>query len=87
MPARDTIWRIAMNRQDNSIIALLEERLPPLIARKDVSRLTFGLVSAKTMANRDSLGTGPKNRFRMGKEIWYHKKQFIDFIMEHIVSF
>lgn len=31
-----------MNRQDNSIIALLEERLPPLIARKDVSRLTFG---------------------------------------------
>lgn len=57
-----------MNRHDNSIIALPEEHLPPLIAGKDVSRLPFGLVNAKTMVNRDSLGTGPKNRFRMGME-------------------
>lgn len=70
----------------NPIIDLLSERLPPIIARKKVAKLTFGLVSAKTMANRDSLGTGPKNRFKMGKEIWYHKKEFIDFVMEHIVA-
>lgn len=70
----------------NPIVDLLSERLPPIIARKEVAKLTFGLVSAKTMANRDSLGTGPKNRFKMGKEIWYHKKEFIDFVMEHIVA-
>ena len=70
----------------NPIVDLLSERLPPIIARKEVAKLTFGLVSAKTMANRDSLGTGPKNRFKMGKEIWYHKKEFIDFVMEHVVA-
>lgn len=70
----------------NPIVDLLSESLPPIIARKEVAKLTFGLVSAKTMANRDSLGTGPKNRFKMGKEIWYHKKEFIDFVMEHIVA-
>ena len=77
--------RNAMTTQNNPIVALLEEQLPPIIARKDVARLTFGLVSAKTMANRDSLGTGPQGRFRAGKEIWYHKKQFIEFILKQIV--
>ncbi|WP_300809079.1 hypothetical protein [uncultured Desulfovibrio sp.] len=74
-----------MTTQNNPIVALLEEQLPPIIARKDVARLTFGLVSAKTMANRDSLGTGPQGRFRVGKEIWYHKKHFIEFILKQIV--
>ncbi|MDM8215263.1 hypothetical protein QUW15_03690 [Desulfovibrio piger] len=77
--------RNAMTTQNNPIVALLEEQLPPIIARKDVARLTFGLVSAKTMANRDSLGTGPQERFRVGKEIWYHKKHFIEFILKQIV--
>lgn len=75
-----------MNTQDNPILALLAESLPPILARKHVAKLTFGLVSPKTMANHDSLGTGPKNRFKMGKEVWYHKKHFIDFIMAHVVS-
>ena len=75
-----------MPPQDNPIVELLSENLPPILARKDVAKLTFGLVSAKTMANRDSLGTGPKNRFKMGKEIWYHKKEFIDFILEQVVA-
>ena len=75
-----------MTTQENPIVGLLSQSLPPIIARKDVAKLTFGLVSAKTMANRDSLGTGPKKRFKMGKEVWYHKQQFIDFIVEHIVA-
>ena len=75
-----------MTTQENPIVGLLSESLPPIIARKDVAKLTFRLVSAKTMANRDSLGTGPKKRFKMGKEVWYHKQQFIDFIVEHIVA-
>ena len=75
-----------MTTQENPIVGLLSESLPSIIARKDVAKLTFGLVSAKTMANRDSLGTGPKNRFKIGKEVWYHKQQFIDFIVEHIVA-
>ena len=58
-----------MTTQNNPIVALLEEPLPPIIARKDVARLTFGLVSAKTMANRDSLGTSPPGPFRYGTKI------------------
>jgi len=38
------------------------EKLPPIIARKKVGRFTGGWVTAKTLANDDYRGLGPRKR-------------------------
>lgn len=34
----------------------------------------------RTMANRDSLGTGPKEAFMLGKHVTYSKKALLDML-------
>jgi len=63
-----------------SIISLLDESLPPCFPRKATGKLTFGLVNPKTLANRDSAGTGPAGRFTCGKVVWYTKAGFLEFL-------
>jgi len=53
------------------------EGLPPFIARTDVSYYSGGLLNSKTMANFDSLGTGPAGRVRIGRKIGYEKNSLI----------
>ncbi|MCA1906239.1 MAG: hypothetical protein LDL11_06595 [Desulfarculus sp.] len=43
---------------------------PPIIARADVGHYTGGVISAKTLANHDCAGTGPK-RLKIGRKIAY----------------
>jgi hypothetical protein len=48
----------------------LAEKLPPSISRDHVEKLLGGVISAKRMANLDSLGEGPK-RLRIGRKVAY----------------
>ncbi len=43
----------------------------PIIARAEVERFTGGGISAKTLANADSKGTGPEGRFFVGRRVCY----------------
>jgi hypothetical protein len=50
----------------------LESSWPsPVVARSEVGRFSGGLLNPKTLANRDSLGEGPKERVRVGRKIGY----------------
>ncbi|NWH06954.1 hypothetical protein [Desulfobacter latus] len=49
----------------------LTKDLPPIIARQKVSEYFGGAISAKTLANLDSLGQGPEGAFRVGRTIVY----------------
>ena len=62
------------------ILKLLEETLPPCFPRKKVHELTFGMVNPRTLADRDSSYTGPKGRFFVKREAWYHKPQFLEYV-------
>jgi len=49
----------------------IADNLPPVLARKDVSRYLGGIISPKTLANLDSLGEGPSGRFKVGRTVVY----------------
>lgn len=53
-----------------------------MVARKDVAKFSGGVLDPRTMANHDSAGTGPKNRFRVGKKVVYWVKDLIAWMEE-----
>lgn len=53
-----------------------------MVAREDVGKFSGGLLHPATMANHDSAGTGPKNRFRVGKKVVYWVKDLIAWMEE-----
>ena len=62
-------------------IQSLEAKLPNIICRKDVTKLSDGLVASKTLANLDSLGEGPEQRFLLNRKVCYPKQAFIDWLL------
>lgn len=63
--------------------AKMREKWPsPVIARTEVSRFTGGLVNPRTLANHDSLGTGPKGRFKFGRKTAYPIEAFLQWLEE-----
>lgn len=52
--------------------ALIEE-LPPIVQRRRVAELTYGLVNARTLANLDCKGLGPENRMKLAGRVIYTK--------------
>ena len=55
----------------------LIDDLPPLITRGNVAELLGIKLSAKTLANLDSLGEGPSERVKIGKEVAYPKRPLL----------
>ena len=45
----------------------------PLVARdqKQLDKFSGGLLNARTLANADSLGTGPQGRVKVGRKVAY----------------
>ena len=58
----------------------LAEKLPPIIARSEVEKLLGGVISAKRLANLDSLGEGPKQRMRIGRKIAYRTEDLLEWL-------
>ena len=51
--------------------------MPEYVTRKELSAFSGGMFAPETIANRDSQGTGPAKRRRMGKRVVYHKKDAV----------
>ena len=59
----------------------LADKLPPIIARSQVEKLLGGVISAKRLANLDSLGEGPKPRMRIGgRKIAYRTEDLLNWL-------
>lgn len=58
------------------------ENLPDLIIRCQVAKLTDNLVSPRTLANHDSLGTGPHERVKINGKIAYPKAAFLAWLCD-----
>ncbi len=62
---------------------IAEEWPSSIIARKDVPKLTGGMISANTLRNRDSQGTGPEGKFQLGKQVGYPVDRLIDWLFNN----
>jgi hypothetical protein len=70
-----------------NISSLREEflrRFPPLVPRNKVAALTGGLVSSKTLANKDSQGLGPRQRVKFGGKVCYPREALVEWILKQI---
>ena len=54
----------------------LAEKLPPIISRDRVEKYLGGVITAKRLANLDSLGEGPP-RVRIGRKVGYPVRTFL----------
>jgi len=54
----------------------------PVVVRQQrhLDRFSGGLLHARTMANLDSAGKGPKERIRMGKKVAYPVDSLIEWM-------
>ena len=58
----------------------LKEKWPSqVVARSDVRNFTGGIVSPKSLANAESLGTGPRSH-RYGKKAFYDVDDLIEWL-------
>lgn len=73
-----------MNNLDE-LFEQLKERWPSsIVARKDMPKFSGGLVSAGTCANADSEGTGPEDRFYLGRSAAYGVNSAIAWMKKRI---
>ena len=56
------------------------------VARTKCREFTGGVYSPGYLANCDSAGTGPKERFRIGRQNCYPVNSFCDWLIEKIVE-
>ena len=56
----------------------------PVIARTELGTFTGGLISARTVANYDSLGKGPNGKIKIGRSVGYLKSALIDWLMARL---
>ena len=67
------------------ILRKIEENNPyGFILRPDLGVKTGGLLHGRTMANRDSAGSGIDNRFKVGKTTAYPIESVISFLKKRI---
>ncbi len=62
----------------------LLEKLPPIIARKEVEKYLGGAVAQKTLANADSLGEGPVGAYVIGRNVVYPTAALVDWIIARL---
>ena len=70
------MWRNAVPGSGKSTGTIIDfenflNKLPPFVARKNVTTVLGGAISPKTLANADSLGKGPEGRTTCGRTVVY----------------
>lgn len=76
--------------EQNSIEELrkqLEESWPsPIVARRDVEAFSGGLLRRGTLANHDSKGTGPREKFDFREGAAYSKSSLLDWMFGRLIA-
>lgn len=68
-----------------TLLKSIKASCPILVTRKKAQELTCGLIKAKTLANKDSLGLGPSVKASLGKTVAYPRDVFIDWLADNLV--
>jgi hypothetical protein len=68
--------------QTELIKSLADKWQAPIVVRHEVGKFSGGLLNPRTMANRDSAGTGVAGRFKIGKKTVYPVDSLVQFLIE-----
>ncbi len=68
-----------MNKKKCNIMEYAE-KLPPIIARKDIQSILGNCISQKTLANADSCGKGPEIKFKVGRTVVYDTVSLLEWL-------
>ncbi len=63
----------------SAIIDELYKNSPPVFSRNDAPA-----THPRTLANKDSLGVGPKGRFSNGRKVWYLRDPYFEWLSQNI---
>ncbi len=58
----------------------LANSLPPVITRKKIKKYFGEVVTPGALANADSRGTGPRVRYRVGRDIMYPTAYLLEWL-------
>ena len=64
----------------------LAPELPQIMARTEVKNYLGGVISAKTLANLDSLGLGPSGRQNIGSKVFYVTESLLEWLDERMAA-
>lgn len=70
-----------LTRTEREFIRLVIEKLPPIIARNQISLFLGGIVAPQTLANADACGEGPKGAYKIGKKVVYSAESLLNWIV------
>ncbi|MBW1967394.1 MAG: hypothetical protein JRI48_08405 [Deltaproteobacteria bacterium] len=59
---------------------LIEAWPSPLVAREKVGEFSGFILNARTLANYDSRGTGPKGRIKIGRKVCYPATELVEWM-------
>ena len=69
--------------ESNKVLESLADRWPSeIVARKEISKFTGGILSARTLANMDSRGDGIPERFLLANQVAYPVQSVIAWLKE-----
>ena len=71
-----------MDKKRVDLSILLENWPSPCVARTEVEKFSGGILRARTLANLDSQGKGPKGRFRVGRKVVYTAIGLVEHMQE-----
>ncbi|GFM33254.1 hypothetical protein [Desulfovibrio subterraneus] len=71
-------WERPLTPEEKELKEHLLSKLPPIVARKEVGKLTGGWLDPKTVNNEDYKGNGPKRRFNSSRKVLYRSEELID---------
>lgn len=55
-----------------------------IIARSEIKKFSGGAFSPKSLANRDSQGTGPEGRFILGRRVVYPASSLTNWLRQNV---
>jgi hypothetical protein len=64
----------------------LSRTLPAVFARREVPRLLGGIVSVGHLQNMDCEGKGPRNRYLLGRRVFYRREDFLEWMRSNMRS-
>ena len=72
-----------MNEDKKSVdFSELEKRLPPIVFRNWRGWQDVLPIAPRTLANEDSLGTGPREKIMVGRVVGYPRAALIEWLKE-----
>lgn len=73
-----------MESVDDAVWEDLEDKLSPVVSRRQLSELLGGLLSPRTLANLDSQGKGPGYKIKIGRAVGYPKDVVMSWLKQRM---